>query len=173
MKKSEIRKLIKQVINEQAGASGCYGNAEIIFNNNGGCNNGGLDHSAYFDVGFLTFTEMCPYTGGPVYYTNVPDGWEANQLSNPANYFNNIMNLGDGGSICACLEECSSNDDFLGSQTQTIGKPDAMKDPGNKYPGKGKPMPGKGKPRIGLNKLKKLVKEVIKEQFNPYNGTQG
>jgi hypothetical protein len=131
-------------INEQVfdgDESGCYGNAEIIFNGKGGCT-GGIDHSEYFDIGFLTWPEMCPYTGGPVYYTNAPDDWGADQLSNPPNYFNSIMNgLSDGSSICSCYEElCSPNDDFLGSQTQIITKPDAMKDPGNKYPGKGKPM---------------------------------
>jgi hypothetical protein len=149
MKKSELKEIIREVIKEQAGASECYGNAEILFNTqHGGSSNpipagcsGGLDFSDWTTVGFLTWPEMCNYTGGPVYYTNAPDDWESDQLSNPANYFSNILSFSDGSSVCACYEElCGPNDDFLGSQTQTIpGKPGVGG--GIKFPtGKGKPM---------------------------------
>ena len=150
MKRSELRKLIREIIEEQVGAGGCYGNAEILFNTqHGGFSNpipagcsGGLDLSDWSTAGFLTWPEMCNYTGGPVYYTNAPDDWPTDQLSNPANYFSDILNFNDGSSVCACYEE------LCGGSTSTIGKPDAMKPQG---PGK---FPGKGKPMMGFNKRK-------------------
>jgi len=165
MKKSELRKIIKEVISEQAGASLCFGMGLQQYEQFGGYS-GGIDytptgpdgiqntgdedqHIGFSNLGFLTWPEMCPYTGGAVTFMGQPDDWPATEMSavGAANWFANIMEKNDGSNTCACYEE-----NYGTTSSQTIGKPDAIKDPGNKYPGKGKPM-------MGLDKRKPIKRK--------------